>query len=82
MEFSGPKFTWTNKQDAQSNVRVKLDRAIANQEFAMKFEDANVENIITTSSDHYAILIRLEAGGAGLHSPSVQQTFRYEAMWR
>jgi hypothetical protein len=51
MEFSGPKFTWTNKQDAQSNVRVKLDRAIANQEFVMKFEDANVE----ISSQHHQI---------------------------
>ncbi|KAM0844124.1 hypothetical protein ACQ4PT_057265 [Festuca glaucescens] len=57
LDFSGPKFTWCNRQDAQSNVRVRLDRAMCNTRFATWFADCFVENVITTSSDHYAIAL-------------------------
>jgi hypothetical protein len=28
--FEGPKFTWFNRKDADSHVKVRLDRAVAN----------------------------------------------------
>jgi hypothetical protein len=28
--FIGPKFTWTNKKSGDKNVKVRLDRAVAN----------------------------------------------------
>ena len=59
--FSGPKFSWKNRQDAQSNVHVRLDRAVANGAFPARFENFNVENVITTSSDHYAMVISLDS---------------------
>jgi hypothetical protein len=55
--FDGPKFTWSNRQDADQHIKVRLDRAVANSEFLRLFEDCGVENLITTSSDHYAIAI-------------------------
>jgi hypothetical protein len=55
--FTGPKYTWTNKQDANSNVRVSLDRAVANVAFMDMFDNYRVENVITTSSDHLAVAI-------------------------
>ncbi|KAM0841990.1 hypothetical protein ACQ4PT_058650 [Festuca glaucescens] len=80
--FVGPKFTWSNRQDAQCNIRVRLDRAVANESFSCLFQECSVENIITTSSDHYAILVSLCAGDPHLTRSPVQQGFRYEAMWR
>ncbi|KAM0872963.1 hypothetical protein ACQ4PT_038412 [Festuca glaucescens] len=80
--YSGPKFTWTNRQDAQCNIRVRLDRAVANEGFSSMFEGCSVENIITTTSDHYAILISLIPCSPHLSTMPVQQGFKYEAMWR
>jgi hypothetical protein len=80
--YSGPKFTWSNRQDAQCNIRVRLDRGVANGAFSALFEDCNVENIITTSSDHYAIHISLKRCQPHLAELPVQQNFKYEAAWR
>jgi hypothetical protein len=79
--FEGPKFTWSNRQDADTYVRVRLDRAVANGQFSRLFEDCAVENIITTSFDHYAVLISLESSSRLVSECPVQQTFKYEAMW-
>lgn len=32
--FTGPKYTWSNRQDAETHVKVRLDRAVANTEFS------------------------------------------------
>ena len=61
MGYSGPKFIWMNRQDAQCNVRVRLDRAVSNLAFADRFTDCHVENIITTTSEHYTIVVKFEA---------------------
>jgi hypothetical protein len=59
-----------------------LDRAVANGEFKALFEDCGVENIITTSSDHYAVCLTLKINQPRLVNLPVQQGFRYEAAWR
>jgi hypothetical protein len=79
--FSGPTFTWSNKQDDDSLVRVRLDRAVVNGTFSTRFDDCNVENIITTTSDHYAIIIRLQSFGDMTNRTPVQSGFRFEAAW-
>ncbi|KAM0821227.1 hypothetical protein ACQ4PT_009451 [Festuca glaucescens] len=81
MGFSGPKFTWCNRQDAQSNVRVRLDRAMCNSLFTTRFANCFVENVITTSSDHYAVALAFEKQTGLPHCMPVQVPFRYEAMW-
>jgi hypothetical protein len=78
--FEGPKYTWSNRQGADNNVKVRLDRAVANGGFSSMFEDCSIENIITTSSDHYAILISLQGLRPAVRVP-VQHGFRFEAMW-
>ena len=57
--FCGPKYTWNNKQHGDSNIRVLLDRAVANVHFLQLFDDTQVENIIITSSDHFAVHLSL-----------------------
>jgi hypothetical protein len=53
-----------------------------NVSFSDMFEECSVENITTTSSDHYAVLISLAARPTHLVRPAVQQGFRYEAVSR
>jgi endonuclease/exonuclease/phosphatase family metal-dependent hydrolase len=60
--FCVPKYTWSNRQDPHRHVKARLDRAVANVEFSNLYEDCLVENVITTSSDHYAIHIALNKG--------------------
>ena len=33
--FSGPKFTWNNRQEGINDVRVHLDRAVSPYNFSM-----------------------------------------------
>jgi acetyl/propionyl-CoA carboxylase alpha subunit len=81
MGFVGPKFTWSNRQDVDTHVKVRLDRAVANDGFSRLFEDSVVENLITTSSDHYAILITLDRASRQHVLEPVQHNFKFEAMW-
>lgn len=79
--FSGPKFTWCNRQDPNGHVKVRLDRVVVNNAFTDCFDGCYVENIVATSSDHYAIGIGLSHSiQEGVRRP-VQQGFKFEAMW-
>jgi hypothetical protein len=60
---------------------------VANDEFSNLYDDCLVQNVITASSDHYAIHITLNKGktpydrGKTHDSSHVQYGFKYEAMW-
>lgn len=79
--YVGPKFTWTNRQDADTHVKVRLDRAVGNGEFSLLFDDYEVTNVIATTSDHYAVFILLNSVDRSRDNAPVQQGFRFEAMW-
>ena len=53
-DFQGPILHGTADKKSGDNVRVRLDRTVANGHFLQLFNDCNVDNIITSSSDHYA----------------------------
>ena len=79
--FTGPKYTWTNRQSGDDHVKVRLDRAVANDAFQDLFAECQVENAITTTSDHLAISISLEDAPTSIVKPQVQHGFRFEAAW-
>nr|XP_040244223.1 uncharacterized protein LOC120963597 [Aegilops tauschii subsp. strangulata] len=79
--YSGPKFTWCNRQDPSGYVKVRLDRVVVNTDFTDCFDGCHVENIIATSSDHYAIRIGLSSFVRECEQRPVQQGFKFEAMW-
>lgn len=81
MGFTGPRLTWNNRKEGADNVRVRLDRAVANGQFTQLFDDSQVENIITTSSDHFAVCLSLAQHGHRRGSKLMTQNFRYEAAW-
>ncbi|KAI5009598.1 hypothetical protein ZWY2020_011735 [Hordeum vulgare] len=79
--FTGPKFTWNNRQVGDGLVRVRLDRVVANGEFLDLFNNYIVENVITTTSDHFAIVVKLSTLAKEMRATPVQQQFRFEAAW-
>lgn len=79
--FCGPKFTWNNRQQGASNIRVRLDRAVANGQFTQLYDDVQVENIITTSSDHFVVHLAISKHGERRQRETTAHRFRYEAAW-
>jgi hypothetical protein len=79
--YTGPMFTWSNRQQGDALVRVRLDRAVENGDFTTVFDDCVVENIITTTSDHFAVLVRLQKFGVAPEIRAVQSGFKFEADW-
>jgi hypothetical protein len=77
--FSGDVFTWRNKHNKGSTyIRERLDRAVANMSWRMKFPLVNVKNGDTYHSDHRPVVVDTEmihkcrGGGGG---------FKFEASW-
>jgi hypothetical protein len=77
--FSGDKFTWRNKQTTRNtHIREKLDRAVANAGWRMKFLLVQVKNGDPYHSDHRSMVVLTEmvprsSGGSG--------SFKFEASW-
>jgi hypothetical protein len=79
--YIGPKFTWSNKQGNNRNIKVRLDRAVANSDFMQIYDSCTVENIITSSSDHYAILVNVASASHHIADHPIQHSFKFEAAW-
>jgi hypothetical protein len=76
--FAGLPWTYNNNQGGRRNVRVHLDRGVANTDWSFRFPHANVSHLLSTSSDHKALLLKLERTCKGAHQ---NKPFRYEIMW-
>mgnify|MGYP001759769594 FL=1 len=55
--FSGSNFTWTNSQFGGGYIAERLDRALANGDWRVKFSDATVNHLARAKSDHNPLLI-------------------------
>ncbi|KAJ4822368.1 hypothetical protein Tsubulata_014296 [Turnera subulata] len=70
--FSGTPFTW-----ARGRVRKRLDRALANAQWRIAFEEAAVLHIPRTKSDHSPLLINLDPSLPSVYA----KPFRYQVAW-
>jgi exonuclease III len=55
----GP-YTWDNGWSGNANVRVRLDRAVANTAWRDLFTDAKVCHLISSRSDHCSVLVEVK----------------------
>lgn len=56
--FNGPTFTWTNQREVWGLIQERLDRAIANQRWILKFPSASLLHLPRNlASDHCPILL-------------------------
>jgi len=76
--FVGLPWTFDNKQFGRRNVRVRLDRAVADDNWSNLFDQASVEHLVSPCSDHCPILLRLAPADAQGVKPKI---LRYEIMW-
>ena len=78
--YFGPPYTWDNRQQGDSNIKVRLDRALGDDRFAECFDNIVVNHVQCAESDHCALLISvrksewMEEGREG-------RPFRFENAW-
>ncbi|XP_050212592.1 uncharacterized protein LOC126664301 [Mercurialis annua] len=58
--FAGPPFTWSNRRNYPNSIKVRLDRALANEEWQALFPGAEVHHLSDLGSDHRPILIKTD----------------------
>lgn len=77
MGFEGQNFTW--RRDMQNNHlrAARLDRALGNMEWRMKFQSCKVRHLPMIQSDHAPLLINVY----GVSRGKTDQTFKFQAAW-
>ncbi|KAJ1283990.1 hypothetical protein BS78_03G170200 [Paspalum vaginatum] len=76
--FSGLPWTYNNNQSGRHNVRVRLDRGVANAAWSASFPSSSVSHISSACSDH-KVLVLSHGNEQGVEMAS--PCFRYEIMW-
>jgi exonuclease III len=75
--FCGLPYTWDNGRAGRANVRVRLDRAVADTAWRDVFTDAKVFHLTSSRSDHCPVLIETRQDAWERRE---QRLFRYELM--
>lgn len=74
--YNNNKFTWTNKREGTTNIKERLERAIAKTKWQELLPRATLFNLSTSASDHDPILLN---SNGELYKKTKQ--FRFEEMW-
>jgi len=80
MGFSGPRFTWSNRKTDYMFTKESLDRAVANNQFALRFPQLTVEVLAARSSDHAPLYVVLHQVSSSQRR--TKSLFRYESWWQ
>lgn len=75
--FVGLPYTYDNGREAAANVKVRLDRAVADTGWRDLFGDAKLHHVVSSRSDHYPLLLEVRKENWERH----KKVFRYEIMW-
>jgi len=78
--FIGLPYTWDNRQQGDQNIKVRLDRAFANEAFSGLFKYIKVWHVQTTESDHCCLI--MECYRSKRNRGRRRRNFKYEDMWR
>ncbi|GAU34899.1 hypothetical protein TSUD_144300 [Trifolium subterraneum] len=77
IHLEGYPYTWIKSRGSSNVIEERLDRAMANSMWLMKYPDVRLLNLLASHSDHSPILLQ--------SSPMVRNgttyTFRFENMW-
>jgi hypothetical protein len=76
--FVGKPWTFDNQQEGNKNVRVRLDRVVADYNWTNMFPNYQVRHLTSSRSDHCPILLTLDSHGTVNTLPRVR---RYECYW-
>ncbi|KAH7840972.1 hypothetical protein Vadar_024028 [Vaccinium darrowii] len=76
LEFKGINYTWTNKREGDDNIRERIDKALANTLWRLKFPNAQVFHEPIVGSDHAPLVLN-----CCVPLKRVKRVFRFESMW-
>ncbi|EEC66694.1 hypothetical protein OsI_33012 [Oryza sativa Indica Group] len=76
--FKGLSHTYDNKREGRNNVKVRLDRAVADDNWRNFFTDYQVTHLISPCSDHCPILLKFDTESQSQHKT---KCLRYEIFW-
>lgn len=76
--FSGLPYTYDNKRHGNRNMKVWLDRVVADNNWRDIFSEARVVHQVSPCSDHCPIMLRCEKEEVQNRKPRQKQ---YEIMW-
>ena len=82
--FRGLPFTWDNRQEAERNVKARLDRALGDEKFLEVLSDSVVQHIPLAESDHCVLLVEVKerTHDRCRRRQRKMKPFRYENMWK
>ncbi|XP_017636142.1 uncharacterized protein LOC108478216 [Gossypium arboreum] len=75
--YTGVWFTWERGNMAETNIRERLDRDVANEKWIKLFPRGNVHHLTSSLSDHCPLLINTTIGYNFMGIPK----FKFEAWW-
>ncbi|KAA3471101.1 reverse transcriptase [Gossypium australe] len=75
--FSGASFTWERGNLLETNIRERLDRGVANDEWISLFPMGRVQHLPFSTSDHCPLLINT----VSVNSYSRHHRFHFEVWW-
>lgn len=55
--FVGYPFTWSNKRGGEDNIRLRLDRALANSKWRSYYPEIVLKHLHPRGSDHCPIIL-------------------------
>ena len=77
--FIGYPYTWNNRRLGAANTRERLDRAVANEAWKLKFPEATVMHIISHASDHLPLILQNHV--APRRQARKESGFKFEEAW-
>ena len=78
VSFTGPLFTWLYLKEDGSQIRERLDRALATVEWFYLFPMAKLNHLSSSASDHSPLVLQLCAKP---RKKRMGRVFRFESMW-
>jgi hypothetical protein len=76
--FSGLPFTYDNRRSGRNNVRVRLDRAVADDRWRNIYTDVSVVHLVSPCSDHCPVLVQLDKENRTIQG---RKCLHYEILW-
>jgi hypothetical protein len=80
MRYKGLPYTWDNRREGAHNVKVRLDRGLADDAWLQLFGLSTVTHVQMAESDHCALYVHVARAG-GSHGAG-GKLFHYENMWQ
>ncbi|KAL0004465.1 hypothetical protein SO802_012026 [Lithocarpus litseifolius] len=77
LDFSGPRFTWSNKRDINNLIPERIDRFFMNPSWCLLYPDAKVSHLTRCHSDHCPVLLETSPRRA-VH---LSKPFRFQSFW-